>query len=132
MERLGTCEVVGCERCVIGISFSALYFLSLFFFLIIRRPPRSTQSRSSAASDVYKRQDTGFTTKDDGSLDVHDPERADSSLREIRDDVDIEKEKESDPKKKKDLADESSALSKIIDALQLLSLIHISEPTRPY
>ena len=28
-----------------------------FFFLMIRRPPRSTQSRSSAASDVYKRQD---------------------------------------------------------------------------
>ena len=28
-----------------------------FFFLMIRRPPRSTQSRSSAASDVYKRQE---------------------------------------------------------------------------
>ena len=28
----------------------------LSFFLMIRRPPRSTQSRSSAASDVYKRQ----------------------------------------------------------------------------
>ena len=28
----------------------------LFVFLMIRRPPRSTQSRSSAASDVYKRQ----------------------------------------------------------------------------
>ena len=28
----------------------------VFFFLRIRRPPRSTQSRSSAASDVYKRQ----------------------------------------------------------------------------
>ena len=27
-----------------------------FFFLMIRRPPRATQSRSSAASDVYKRQ----------------------------------------------------------------------------
>ena len=27
-----------------------------FFFLMARRPPRSTQSRSSAASDVYKRQ----------------------------------------------------------------------------
>ena len=27
------------------------------FFLRIRRPPRSTQSRSSAASDVYKRQE---------------------------------------------------------------------------
>ena len=26
------------------------------FFLMMRRPPRSTQSRSSAASDVYKRQ----------------------------------------------------------------------------
>ena len=26
------------------------------FFLMIRRPPRSTRSRSSAASDVYKRQ----------------------------------------------------------------------------
>ena len=29
----------------------------IFFFLMIRRPPRSTQSRSSAASDVYKRQE---------------------------------------------------------------------------
>ena len=29
----------------------------VFFFLMIRRPPRSTQSRSSAASDVYKRQE---------------------------------------------------------------------------
>ena len=27
---------------------------------MIRRPPRSTQSRSSAASDVYKRQRDGF------------------------------------------------------------------------
>ena len=27
-----------------------------FFFLMIRRPPRSTRSRSSAASDVYKGQ----------------------------------------------------------------------------
>ena len=29
----------------------------MFFFLRIRRPPRSTLDRSSAASDVYKRQD---------------------------------------------------------------------------
>eukprot|EP00657_Telonema_sp_P-1_P008259 TRINITY_DN29088_c0_g1_i1.p1 TRINITY_DN29088_c0_g1~~TRINITY_DN29088_c0_g1_i1.p1 ORF type:complete len:128 (-),score=30.45 TRINITY_DN29088_c0_g1_i1:35-418(-) len=29
---------------------------SLVLFIIIRRPTRSTQSRSSAASDVYKRQ----------------------------------------------------------------------------
>ena len=32
-------------------------YLSFFFFLMIRRPPRSTLDRSSAASDVYKRQD---------------------------------------------------------------------------
>ena len=31
-------------------------FLLWFFFLMIRRPPRSTLDRSSAASDVYKRQ----------------------------------------------------------------------------
>src|SRR5450756_459594 len=30
---------------------------------MIRRPPRSTQSRSSAASDVYKRQDDKCATK---------------------------------------------------------------------
>ena len=28
-----------------------------FFFLMIRGPPRSKQGRSSAASDVYKRQE---------------------------------------------------------------------------
>ena len=28
-----------------------------FFFLMMRRPPRSTLDRSSAASDVYKRQE---------------------------------------------------------------------------
>ena len=28
----------------------------IVFFLMIRRPPRSTLDRSSAASDVYKRQ----------------------------------------------------------------------------
>src|SRR5680860_147213 len=33
---------------------------------MIRRPPRSTQSRSSAASDVYKRQDkTGTLTRNE-------------------------------------------------------------------
>eukprot|EP00825_Cyclidium_porcatum_P043992 TRINITY_DN6353_c0_g1_i1.p3 TRINITY_DN6353_c0_g1~~TRINITY_DN6353_c0_g1_i1.p3 ORF type:complete len:111 (+),score=31.44 TRINITY_DN6353_c0_g1_i1:1-333(+) len=36
-------------------SFSS-YFL-FFFFLMIRRPPRSTHCISSAASDVYKRQE---------------------------------------------------------------------------
>ena len=33
------------------------FIFSFFFFLRIRRPPRSTLDRSSAASDVYKRQE---------------------------------------------------------------------------
>ena len=33
-----------------------LRYVRFFFFLMIRRPPRSTLDRSSAASDVYKRQ----------------------------------------------------------------------------
>ena len=33
------------------------FFFFLFLFLMVRRPPRSTLDRSSAASDVYKRQD---------------------------------------------------------------------------
>src|SRR5678816_2611127 len=33
-----------------------------FFFLMIRRPPRSTLDRSSAASDVYKRQGARIAT----------------------------------------------------------------------
>ena len=35
-------------------------FLFFFFFLMIRQPPRSTLDRSSAASDVYKRQDLNY------------------------------------------------------------------------
>ena len=31
---------------------------------MIRQPPRSTQSRSSAASDVYKRQRKGLSSKE--------------------------------------------------------------------
>ena len=33
-----------------------IYVVLFFFFLMLVRPPRSTQGRSSAASDVYKRQ----------------------------------------------------------------------------
>ena len=35
---------------------STPWIFHVFFFLMTRRPPRSTQSRSSAASYVYKRQ----------------------------------------------------------------------------
>ena len=47
-----TCAVLtdGCRDA------TALVMFYVFFFLMIRRPPRSTLDRSSAASDVYKRQ----------------------------------------------------------------------------
>src|SRR5678816_2851130 len=38
-----------------------LVYINNFFFLMIRRPPRSTLDRSSAASDVYKRQASGHS-----------------------------------------------------------------------
>src|SRR5450756_529659 len=43
---------------------------------MIRRPPRSTQSRSSAASDVYKRQDTGAPSPQAGPASASTPETA--------------------------------------------------------
>ena len=41
---------------LVCVLFFFSFFYVLFFFLMIRRPPRSTLDRSSAASDVYKRQ----------------------------------------------------------------------------
>ena len=40
----------------------------MIIFLMIRRPPRSTRKESSAASDVYKRQDIGWI--DAETLDI--------------------------------------------------------------
>eukprot|EP00831_Metopus_contortus_P005113 TRINITY_DN1191_c0_g1_i3.p1 TRINITY_DN1191_c0_g1~~TRINITY_DN1191_c0_g1_i3.p1 ORF type:complete len:365 (-),score=26.12 TRINITY_DN1191_c0_g1_i3:143-1237(-) len=42
--------------CFFSIVTCLFIFSFCFFFLMIRRPPRSTQGVSSAASDVYKRQ----------------------------------------------------------------------------
>ena len=59
----GSCEVevgrlAGTEpRSLIGRAYNAdAVDYCTIFFLMIRRPPRSTLDRSSAASDVYKRQ----------------------------------------------------------------------------
>ena len=41
---------------VFAVSLHMFAWSGCFFFLMIRRPPRSTLDRSSAASDVYKRQ----------------------------------------------------------------------------
>ena len=37
---------------------------------MVRRPPRLTQSRSSAASDVYKRQGVGYRYRDNDGLHI--------------------------------------------------------------
>ena len=73
-----------------------------FCFLMIRRPPGSTQSRSSAASDVYKRQ---FDERD-----------AYTTLR----------------KQYRMLRAVLGFHAHALRSLEALSLIHISEPTRPY
>src|SRR5450756_2378634 len=43
---------------------------SFLFFLMTPRPPRSTQSRSSAASDVYKRQAEDYVNPDGEVYDI--------------------------------------------------------------
>src|SRR5450756_3204860 len=80
---------------------------------MIRRPPRSTQSRSSAASDVYKRQVT-----------------SDVSLRllERNDDGDAILEFSRDPYTSEEFR--AIARVQIPPYIKQLSLIHISEPTR--
>src|SRR5665809_165672 len=69
---------------------------------MIRRPPRSTQSRSSAASDVYKRQ----------------PVRGSRGLRGRRRQLQPRR-----PRRRGGAGDHGGAAP-------ALSLIHISEPTR--
>ena len=70
---------------------------------MIRLPPRSTQSRSSAASDVYKRQDLGLRE----GLSMKVPLDVSQTI----------------------IGDIGAAVDAITPRL---SLIHISEPTRPY
>ena len=76
--------------------------VDLFFFLMIRRPPRSTLDRSSAASDVYKRQ-------------IVDLARSHTS-----------------PSIERSVLLRMGIDSVSSQGVVKLSLIHISEPTRPY
>ena len=82
---------------------SVTWFFLLIFFLMIRRPPRSTLDRSSAASDVYKRQGSG--SGGDCAADRNCAARCLFA---------------------------SSGLAALPRSARDLSLIHISEPTRPY
>ena len=77
-------------------------FLLYFFFLMIRRPPRSTLDRSSAASDVYKRQEF---------IPVQSILKYNNGVIKM---------------------DEIIGDTVLLGYIYGLSLIHISEPTRPY
>ena len=81
---------------------------------MIRRPPRSTLDRSSAASDVYKRQVD----------EVGDDEEV-AGIALGDDDVGLE------VGPVLDLGGDASGITFGESGLDL-SLIHISEPTRPY
>ena len=82
---------------------------------MIRRPPRSTLDRASAASDVYKRQ----------ALQSGARAEAEQGLR-----------LSADTARRLSGQGTSSELApprySSFDDLLMLSLIHISEPTRPY
>ena len=106
-------------------SHQCIYTRLYLFFLMIRRPPRSTLDRSSAASDVYKRQ---ADTRVRAALVIHHVSAVGSDTGAVR------------------LGCEFAGLSgEAVRSLQLfidqvekrrrvlaLSLIHISEPTRTY
>ena len=101
--------------------FVFFFFFIFFFFLMIRRPPRSTLDRSSAASDVYKRQEKQMTLVGEDIISmVPQPSGVRRDISGWIDDVIgrcVEPQIESRFSDAKDLS---------------LSLIHISEPTRPY
>ena len=83
---------------------------------MIRRPPRSTLDRSSAASDVYKRQllVAGINVEP-GLPVIYDQGTVTGFLGQYTDMVEIFLQKQFK-----------------FQPVQFLSLIHISEPTRPY
>ena len=89
---------------------------------MIRRPPRSTLDRSSAASDVYKRQgkDTASQAFDKGLLNAKFDKASPRA------------EMPAAPPVRSDAAQMIAASAKPLEAVVQLSLIHISEPTRPY
>ena len=106
----------------VALTWPFYMFLFVLFFLMIRRPPRSTLDRSSAASDVYKRQ---VVTEI-----VHRAVEAGPVLfllgRQLQFGL--------DPLDIRIAVGDDLFGGQLRSAVlgQDLSLIHISEPTRPY
>mgnify|MGYP003380767279 CR=1 FL=1 len=106
--------------CCMCLYCGVVCYYIVFFFLMIRRPPRSTLDRSSAASDVYKRQalkkaDRGFSFQAVDSSNGHrlitHPDTFGVGSTDLQA-ASVKFGVQCEPRK--------------------LSLIHISEPTRPY
>ena len=67
---------------VLRLSLSFFFFfcfLFFIFFLMMRRPPRSALDRSSAASDVYKRQPSPQGDRLDPARPVRGPHEAEEA-----------------------------------------------------
>src|SRR5665254_23501 len=100
---------------------------------MIRRPPRSTRVRSSAASDVYKRQILGYGNEEVVSTDfVHDQRSSIyDSLATLQNNLPGEKRLF---KVVSWYDNEWGYSNRVVDLVKFmakkLSLIHISEPTR--
>ena len=127
-----------------------------FFFLMIRRPPRSTLDRSSAASDVYKRQPQNFlfTLVETGQGDKNSKANFNGIISEkefltegvyTNMDAGIIREASIGKRLWLDLngngifSENEPGIEGVVvelynenNTLLALSLIHISEPTRPY
>src|SRR5665811_2433908 len=105
---------------------------------MIRRPPRSTRVRSSAASDVYKRQVTMFSFGAGQGLSEHTAPY-DAFVQVV--DGEAEAIINGEPHTvaagqmiimPANIPHELKAVKPFKMLLVMLSLIHISEPTRPY
>mgnify|MGYP003379080227 CR=1 FL=1 len=97
--------------------FFFLLYCLFFFFLMIRRPPRSTLDRSSAASDVYKRQ---VLSEGGRKIELFNKDTSDWRITFV------------DTGLKSNIGQRLKAVEKHLEGEEVLSLIHISEPTRPY
>mgnify|MGYP003380820199 CR=1 FL=1 len=86
---------------------------------MIRRPPRSTLDRSSAASDVYKRQELTLTPVQGGTLMSLLITYPNKELRDMILGTGMTTGME-------------ASYVRLEREVLGLSLIHISEPTRPY
>ena len=111
-------HIVICYLLFLSVRFRSLLMSCVFFFLMIRRPPRSTLDRSSAASDVYKRQaetmavvaGTQSSTQALANVAAAGVALGNQVQRLVT----------------------AGAKNVLLTGVFNLSLIHISEPTRPY